>query len=215
MVQTWQHQRSPQGVSDSAGGGRGFGVSSPPPTGYPKRVKADTVFLFLSFQRLNALLRGWPVGLGKPQLNLSDVVIVIRNSCQTTLKSFALDAFIGWQEKSVQAMKECWVLQAEMLATLQSFRATVEKWQEAPSTRESSPSQDGTSASYTGRSQGLTPYFDEEEAEASDQNSCEGEDSDLDSQPETRPRGHLFAAKDMEGLLKAIYTSEGIQMPAI
>ncbi|PIO36027.1 hypothetical protein AB205_0076460 [Aquarana catesbeiana] len=77
-------------------------------------------------------------------------------------------------------MKECRAVQAEMLATLQSFRATVEKWQEAPSTRESSPSQDGTSASYTGGSQGLAPYSDEKEAEALDQNSRkDGEDSDL------------------------------------
>lgn len=112
----------------------------------------------------------------------------------------------------MQAMKECRALQAEMLATLQSFKASVEKRQEAPSTRESSPSQDRTLASHTDGSQVLAPYSNEEEAEASDQNSREeGEDSDFDSEPRTRQGGHFLASEDMEGLLKAIYTSEGIQ----
>lgn len=114
-------------------------------------------------------------------------------------------------------MKECRALQSEMLATLQSFRSIVGKQQvEAPSCRENSPSQEGTSASNTGGSQGPAPcYLDEEEAEASEQSSLEDEeDLDQDNQFEASPGGHLFSAEDMEGLLKAIYASEDIQMPS-
>lgn len=76
-------------------------------------------------------------------------------------------------KESAQAMKECRALQAGMLATLQSFKASVEKRQsgpssKAPSVRESFPSQDGTSGS-----RGMNPYAEEEEAEASVQDSCE------------------------------------------
>lgn len=73
-------------------------------------------------------------------------------------------------------MKDCHALQSEMLATLQSFRNTVEKRQvEASSSRESSPSQKGMSTSNTGGSQEPSPcYSDEEEVGDSEQSSRGG-----------------------------------------
>lgn len=95
-------------MSDSAGGGRGFGVALFPSAlhriplegksswaGLWQKTDTECSLFSFVFQKLIALFRSQPVDLKKPQLNRKAVVTVMRSSHQTTLNPFALDAFIG------------------------------------------------------------------------------------------------------------------------
>ncbi|XP_077323067.1 uncharacterized protein LOC143956755 [Lithobates pipiens] len=126
-------------------------------------------------------------------------------------------------KETSQIMEKFLTVQTEMLSTLKAFQSSLKSRDSEAHTSKDASSQEGSASSRGSRRRADNPrYLQSQDSEEEDESESHGQgfsdEGVLDSQEEdegedSRSSRHIFSADDMEGLLRAVYASEGIQEP--
>ncbi|XP_077329997.1 uncharacterized protein LOC143964168 [Lithobates pipiens] len=126
-------------------------------------------------------------------------------------------------KETSQIMEKFLTVQTEMLSTLKAFQSSLKSRDSEAHTSKDASSQEGSASSRGSRRRADNPRcLQSQDSEEEDESESHGQgfsdEGVLDSQEEdegedSRSSRHIFSADDMEGLLRAVYASEGIQEP--